>query len=125
MSESIGYLKYMSLSIGELAQKSGVSVRAVRHYDNHGLLKSTRGSNGYRYFNEQAIAQVRQIRCFITLGFTIAEIYSFPECMRLIEGATFCPETQQLQKQRLDKIEMQISDLEVKKSALLKILMQV
>ncbi|MFC2998177.1 MerR family transcriptional regulator [Acinetobacter sichuanensis] len=115
----------MTLSIGELAQKLGVSVRVVRHYDNHDLLKSTRGNNGYRYFNEQAITQVRQIQRFIALGFSVAEICSFPDCMRLIDGAAFCPETQGLQKQRLDKIEMQISDLEEKKAALLKTLMQV
>ena len=114
----------MLLSIGELAKKTNVSVRAVRHYDNQGLLKSTRGNNGYRYFTEQAITQVQQIQRFIAIGFSIAEICSFPDCMRLIEGASFCPETQGSQQQRLDKIEKQLSELENKRLALLKTLQE-
>ncbi|BCU63860.1 hypothetical protein F941_02544 [Acinetobacter bouvetii DSM 14964 = CIP 107468] len=110
----------MLLSIGELAKKAGVSVRVVRYYNNQGLLHSQRGANGYRYFKEQTITQIQQIQRFIAFGFNLAEIRTFPDCMRLIEDAAFCPETQSLQKARLDKIEQQIIDLERKKLELLK-----
>ncbi|CAI0795892.1 Copper export regulator [Serratia rubidaea] len=109
----------MQLSIGELAQKTGVSVRAIRHYDAKGLVASARGENGYRYFSERAIVQVRQIRRLITIGFSIAEIRAFPDCMLLVEGAAFCPETQALQYQRLADIERQIEELEQRRAQLM------
>jgi len=112
----------MPLTIGELAKKTGVSVRAIRHYDQHGLVTSTRACNGYRYFPEQAITQVRQIQRLIATGFSIAEIRSFPDCMRLIEGAAFCPETYPAQRKRLASIERQIIELERRRARLIKTL---
>lgn len=109
----------MQLSIGELAQKTGVSVRAIRHYDAQGLVTSTRAENGYRYFSERAVTQVRQIRRLIGIGFSIAEIRAFPDCMLLVEGAAFCPETQAVQYQRLADIERQVDELEQRRARLM------
>lgn len=114
----------MQFSIGELAKKTDVSVRSIRHYDQHGLLTSVRACNGYRYFPEQAVTQVRQIQRLIATGFSIAEIRSFPDCMRMVEGAAFCPETQPIQYKRLADIERQISELERRREKLLKTLRQ-
>lgn len=38
----------MQLTIGELANATGVSARAIRHYHNNGLLAAVRACNGYR-----------------------------------------------------------------------------
>jgi len=114
----------MQLTIGELAIKTGISIRSIRHYDSHGLLTSTRACNGYRYFPQAAVAQVRQIQRLIGTGFSIAEIRSFPDCMRLIEGAAFCPETQAIQHKRLAEIERQIGELERRRVRLMKTLRQ-
>ncbi|WP_187775029.1 MerR family transcriptional regulator [Halomonas binhaiensis] len=101
------------LSIGDLARETGASVRSIRHYDGHGLLTSSRASNGYRVFPAtEAIVQVRQIQRLIAAGFSLAEIRSFPDCMLLIEGAMSCPETSEIQRKRLASIERQIADLE-------------
>ncbi|ELY2640333.1 MerR family transcriptional regulator [Cronobacter sakazakii] len=114
----------MQLTIGELAKATGVSARSIRHYHNNGLLAAVRACNGYRYFDMQAITQVRQIQRLIATGFSVAEIRRFPDCMLLIEGATFCPETQAIQYQRLKEIEDQISELEQRKARLLETLRQ-
>ncbi|HDK7375178.1 TPA: MerR family transcriptional regulator [Cronobacter sakazakii] len=114
----------MQLTIGELAKATGVSARSIRHYHNNGLLAAVRACNGYRYFDMQAITQVRQIQLLIATGFSVAEIRRFPDCMLLIEGATFCPETQAIQYQRLKEIEDQISELEQRKARLLETLRQ-
>lgn len=114
----------MAISIGELAKETGVSVRAIRHYDKHNLLTSTRACNGYRYFPPEAITQVRQIQRLIHTGFSIAEICSFPSCMRLEEGAAFCPATQAAQYKRLKEIEHQISELQSRRARLLATLAQ-
>ncbi|EOV9550404.1 MerR family transcriptional regulator [Cronobacter sakazakii] len=114
----------MQLTIGELAKATGVSARSIRHYHNNDLLAAVRACNGYRYFDMQAITQVRQIQRLIATGFSVAEIRRFPDCMLLIEGATFCPETQAIQYQRLKEIEDQISELEQRKARLLETLRQ-
>lgn len=80
--------------------------------------------NGYRYFDKEAITQVRQIQRLIATGFSVAEISRFPDCMLLVEGASFCPETQAVQYQRLKDIEEQISELEQRKARLLETLRQ-
>lgn len=113
-----------ALKIGELAAASGVSVRAIRHYDAHGLLASARGGNGYRVFPQAATTQVRQIQRLIGAGFSLQEIRSFPDCMRLIEGAQACPETAQLQRRRLATLDRQIADLERRRARLRSMLVE-
>lgn len=110
------------LGIGELARETGASVRAIRHYDAHGLLTSVRAENGYRAFPPAAIAQVRQIRRLIATGFSLAEIQAFPDCMLLVEGAAMCPETSAAQRARLGDIDRQIAELERRRARLLKTL---
>lgn len=111
-----------TMSIGELARETGASVRSIRHYDEHGLLKSMRADNGYRTFPEIAVTQVRQIQRMIATGFSLVEIRSFPDCMRMIEGAAACPDTTAAQRERLASIEQQINDLERRRVRLLKML---
>ncbi|QVE18581.1 MULTISPECIES: MerR family transcriptional regulator [Pseudomonas] len=111
-----------TMSIGELARETGASVRSIRHYDEHGLLKSMRANNGYRTFPAIAVTQVRQIQRMIATGFSLAEIRSFPDCMRMIEGAAVCPDTTAAQRERLASIEQQINDLERRRVRLLKML---
>lgn len=111
-----------SLSIGQLATATGVSVRSLRHYEAQGLLAAGRGTNGYRYFPASAVAQVRQLQRLLGAGFSLAEICGFPDCMRLIEGAQACPETSAAQRERLESLERQISELENRRARLLQIL---
>lgn len=103
---------HSQLSIGELAKLTGASIRAIRHYDGHGLLASSRSSNGYRAFSELAVTQVKQLRRFIDAGFNLDEIKNFPECMLIIDGALACPETKGAQRARLVAIDKQITELE-------------
>lgn len=111
-----------ALTIGKLAAATGASVRSIRHYDQHGLLTSMRGSNGYRMFPPSAVTQVRQIQRMIATGFSLEEIRSFPDCMRMIEGAAACSQTSEAQRKRLASIEQQIADLERRRARLLKTL---
>jgi DNA-binding transcriptional MerR regulator len=112
------------LSIGELADKTGASLRSIRHYDEHGLLTCFRERNGYRTFAPIAVTQVRQIQRLIATGFSLAEIRSFPDCMRMIEGARTCPQTTDAQRRRLASIERQIAELERRRARLRKMLIE-
>jgi len=112
------------LKIGALAQATGASVRSIRHYDQHGLLASTRAENGYREFHETAITQVKQIQLLIATGFSLEEIRSFPDCMLLIEGAKACPDISDTQRKRLSILEKQIKALEEQRRRLRSMLLE-
>ncbi|MCP3657995.1 MerR family transcriptional regulator [Herbaspirillum sp.] len=104
--------RHSQLSIGELANSTGASIRAIRHYDEQGLLASTRSDNGYRMFSTLALTQVKQLRRFLDAGFNLAEIKGFPECMLIVDGALACPETKGVQRTRLLAIDKQITELQ-------------
>ncbi|MGY8564631.1 MerR family transcriptional regulator [Paracidovorax citrulli] len=106
------------MKIGELAEASGVSVRSIRHYDQHGMLASSRSGNGYRAFQPVSVNQVKQMQRLIAAGFSLEEIRSFPECMLLIEGALACPDTSETQRKRLAILDKQIEMLNKQRSLL-------
>lgn len=110
------------LTIGEVSQRTGASVRSIRHYDEHGLLASVRATNGYRMFPDKAVTQVKQIQRMIATGFNIDDIRGFPDCMLLIEGARSCDQITDVQRQRLEAIDRQIADLERRRVRLIKTL---
>ncbi|XVV05220.1 MerR family transcriptional regulator [Actinosynnema sp. CA-248983] len=56
------------MKIGDLARLTGVSVRALRYYEEEGLVRPARGENGYRCFDERDVEVVRQIRGLIEAG---------------------------------------------------------
>ena len=43
------------MRIGELSKATGASTRALRYYEQQGLLSSNRRSNGYREFTASAV----------------------------------------------------------------------
>ena len=113
-----GEEKKIDLSIGQLAKKTGVSTRSIRHYDLNGLLDSLRGLNGYRYFSDKSVAQVLQIKKFIALGFSLEEIKSFPGCMLAIVNAKPCEATSAGNQKKLLQIENEIQKLLKQRSEL-------
>ena len=64
------------LQIGEVAERTGVTQRTLRFYEEKGLLKPpTRMEGGFRLYSEDDIQRVDQIRKLQKLlGFTLAEI---------------------------------------------------
>lgn len=65
----------MLLKVGELARRTGLTVRALHHYDSIGLLTpSVRSDSGYRLYNQADVAQLYRIRALQRLGFGLAEI---------------------------------------------------
>jgi len=67
--------------IGELSERTGVSVRSLRHYERRGLIEAKRLSNGYREFDESVIERIRRIRSLLAIGFTIDDILPLARCL--------------------------------------------
>jgi DNA-binding transcriptional MerR regulator len=64
-----------SFTVSQLAKLSGVSVRALHHYDEIGLLKpASVGLNGYRYYGREQLLRLQQILFHRELGLSLDEI---------------------------------------------------
>lgn len=61
-------------TVKQVAKASGVSVRALHHYDHIGLLTPDVGENGYRYYGQAEMLRLQQILFYRELGLTLAEI---------------------------------------------------
>lgn len=68
----------MKLKIGELAARSGVTVRALHHYDSIGLLRpSARSDAGYRLYERDDIARLHQVQALRRFGMSLADVGTF------------------------------------------------
>jgi DNA-binding transcriptional MerR regulator len=69
------------LQIGEVAERTGVTQRTLRFYEEKGLLKPpTRMEGGFRLYSEEDVQRVERIKRLQTLlGFTLAEIKEMVE----------------------------------------------
>lgn len=64
------------MTSGEIAKKVGISQKAVRLYDEKGLLKPSDYSEGnYRLYDKEAILVLEKIIALKQVGFTLEEIY--------------------------------------------------
>ncbi|MFI6962915.1 MerR family transcriptional regulator [Streptomyces sp. NPDC050255] len=62
-------------SIGELAERAGVTVKAVRFYSDNGLLpEASRSAGGHRRYGPDALGRLRLLRSLRTLGLPVREV---------------------------------------------------
>ena len=100
------------MRVGEISERTGVSVRAIRYYDRAGLLHAIRRPNGYREFDASAVDRVRAIRDLLDVGFTIEEVASLSPCLVGAGGDAGCrTQTVTLYRDKLDRINQQVSTL--------------
>lgn len=65
----------MLLKIGELAKRTGVTIRALRHYDEIGLLTpSARSDGGFRLYDQEDVGKLYRIQALCRLNLPLAEI---------------------------------------------------
>ncbi len=62
------------MKIGELARKTGKSVRALRHYEELGLLQASRSDGGFRLYGSDELARVYWISKLQDMGFSLSQI---------------------------------------------------
>jgi DNA-binding transcriptional MerR regulator len=84
------------LQIGEVADRTGVTQRTLRFYEERGLLKPpSRMDGGFRLYSDDDVARVEQIkRMQSLLGLTLAEIKEMVEAEEVREelNATYRPD---------------------------------
>ena len=63
------------LKVGELATRTGLTVRTLHHYDTIGLLKpSARSDAGYRLYNQDDVARLHAIQALRHMGLSLADV---------------------------------------------------
>jgi DNA-binding transcriptional MerR regulator len=64
-----------TLKVGELARRTGLTVRTLHHYDEIGLLKpSGHTEAGYRLYTVSDVARLQQVLSLRQLGFSLEEV---------------------------------------------------
>lgn len=95
--------------IKELSDKTGASIRSIRHYESKGLLHSERLPNGYRNYDNEAIATVKTIQLYLGLGLTTEAIGKIIGCpVSLSNHHPICREAYALYTQKCEQVKSQI-----------------
>lgn len=95
--------------IGEVAREAGVSVRAVRYYEQEGLLTAERSPSGQRLYRQDAVARVRFFQQMYAAGLSSRRIAELLPCWDA--GHTDADQRAMLRAER-DRIQARVDDLQ-------------
>ena len=99
------------LQIGKVAQKTGLSVDAIRFYEKSGLLpRPARTQGGYRLYDEREIADLEFIQKAQQLGFSLNEIRELFSIQR--HPHEVCEHVRDLIAQKLAVVRGKIAELQ-------------
>ena len=98
------------MRIGELARRTGESVKTLRFWTDQGLIPVQRGDNRYRYYDESTERLIGTIRRMQALGFSLAEIH---DILGLRErGIRPCADVRQRLEQHLLATRRRLAELD-------------
>lgn len=101
------------MRIGELASKTGVSARALRYYEQQGLLQSQRQANGYRDYDESATQRVANIQMLFEAGLNSDDVRGFGSCLdQDLTNTPMCSDALTQLEKRMRSMESRIAQLE-------------
>ncbi len=68
-------MRWEALKVGELAKRTGLTVRTLHHYDEIGLLKpALHTESGHRLYTAEDVARLQRIKSLRQLGFSLEEV---------------------------------------------------
>lgn len=98
------------MNIGDAARKAGLPAKTIRYYEDIGLVKPGRDTNGYRAFVPNDIHKLAFLARARALGFSIED------CRDLLalweDTARASADVRQIAQEHLARIETKIADLE-------------
>lgn len=105
-----------SLTIGKLADASGVNVETVRFYERKGILKQPKKQSTFRYYPEDYITRIRFIKRSQELGFTLKETKELLDLK--IKNQSKCSDVLSKTEEKIQEINQKINDLKKMKKSL-------
>ncbi|WP_125777522.1 MerR family transcriptional regulator [Antribacter gilvus] len=102
-----------TMHIGAVAERTGLSLRTLRHYDEVGLLRpSGRSDGGFRLYTESDVTRLLLIRRMKPLGFTLEEMSDLLSLVdRLATGDPDPAETRKRLNSYISRAEERRADL--------------
>jgi DNA-binding transcriptional MerR regulator len=95
-------MAFKPLKVGELAQRTGLTIRTLHHYDAIGLVRpSLRTDAGHRLYGAEDVARLQQVRSLRQLGFGLEEVRA------CLDRADFAP--LELLRQHVTRLREQIA----------------
>ncbi len=109
------------LRIGEVARRTGLPVKTIRFYCDQGLLQLRGRSNaGYRFFDEDNLAELAIIRALRAMDVSIPELARILEVRR--SGVCNCSLLKGSIADKMSSIDQRISELRTMKDELARLL---
>ncbi|MET3987319.1 MerR family transcriptional regulator [Streptomyces sp. PvR034] len=96
------------MRIGEVARQAGVSVRALRYYEEQDLLRSERSPGGQRHYPDAAVARVRLIQQLFAAGLPSRSVREVLPC---VDSGTAAPGLLEHLEAERARISERINDL--------------
>ncbi|HEX6355511.1 MerR family transcriptional regulator [Actinophytocola sp.] len=102
------------MRISELASCAGVTTKALRYYEERGLLDAPRRTNGYRDYDESHLRVVREIQTLQEVGFALEDTRPFVECLRAgHDEGDACPDSVAVYRRKIAEVEAYLRQLNV------------
>ena len=101
------------MTIGQLARRTGMSIKTLREYEQLGMLYTRgRSESNYRLFGEETLWCIEVIRTMRSLGLTIKEIQELTAHCRPHTGGSFGSHLGRKLNDALARIDTRIAELQ-------------
>ncbi|MFG1796180.1 MerR family transcriptional regulator [Nocardia sp. NPDC049149] len=98
------------MRIGELATRTGVSIRSLRYYEEQELLSSVRSASGQRHYPDSAVDRVGFLQRMFTAGLSSRTIVELLPCVDAPSTDTSDAALERMLQER-DRLSAHITDL--------------
>lgn len=99
--------------IGEVAQRTGVSIETLRYYEKRRLLNAPpRTEGGFRLYSDDAVQQVKFIKQAQSLGLTLDDVQQLVTARQRRTRLTSCRRVHDLLSRRIGDIDARIKELQ-------------
>ncbi|WUR84339.1 MerR family transcriptional regulator [Streptomyces phaeochromogenes] len=105
------------MRIGELASRSGVSVRSLRYYEEQGLLTSTRSASGQRRYTDIDVERVEFVQRLFAGGLSSRTITELLPCVDAPSESNSDAALERMEQEH-DRLTRHIADLVRTRNAL-------
>ena len=104
------------MNIGDVSRQSGLPVKTIRYYEEIGLVRPHRGTNGYRDFAQADVHKLAFLARARSLGFTIEDCRALLALYEDRQRAS--ADVKRVAEEHLARIERKVAALEGMRAAL-------
>lgn len=106
------------MRIGEVAERTGVSRRSLRYYEQQGLIEVRRSPSGQRLYEEDHVRRVRLIQTFYAAKLTSATIAELIPCMERSPSRAVAQRAQAVMERERGRLRVAVKELSAAVTAL-------